>query len=71
MRDERMEYEANVFAACLLIPEDRLLREIRLMGDKFDLSSDEAALCLAKKFQVSLTCLMFRMGLLDYKKYNS
>ena len=61
---KRQEYEANVFAVCLLIPKDRLIEEINKMGG-FDLSDEKELKKLCKLFGVSSTAMSFRLNLLN------
>lgn len=57
------EAEANLFAMCLLMPED-LLRDELDKWKSFDLISDKDTITLAKKFQVSVPMMAFRLGML-------
>lgn len=61
---KRQEYEANVFAVCLLIPRDELIKDLETMT--FDLgdekSEDLKKLC--SKYGVSTTAMAFRLSIL-------
>lgn len=65
-KNREMEREANVFAMLLLMPKQLLIKEIET--GNLDLSSDEGLLMLAKKFNVPLTAMAFRIGLLRRKE---
>lgn len=65
-----VEIDANTFAAELLMPED----EIRAEAEHFkvDLVDEEALRALAKKFDVSMQAMMFRLhnlGILKLDNY--
>lgn len=62
MNNKKMEREANLFAMLLLMPKQLLIKEIKAMN--LDLSSDEGLIMLAKKFDVPLTAMAVRIGLL-------
>lgn len=64
MKDPTMEKEANVFAACLLIPE-KLIKEDLSKG--VDLGDDKAMKDLCKKYGVTLTTMALRLSLLNLK----
>jgi Zn-dependent peptidase ImmA (M78 family) len=55
------EAEANLFARCLLMPENFVRTEIRKIK-AFDLCNDEHIKILAKKFHVSQGIMAFRLG---------
>lgn len=57
----KLETEANVFATCLLIPKDLLLKEL---DEGFDLSIEDDFKKLCKKFDVSGAAMAFRFYLL-------
>jgi len=61
---ERREYEANVFAVCLLIPRDELIKDLETI--EFDLgdekSKDLKKLC--DKYGVSMNTMLFRLSIL-------
>jgi Zn-dependent peptidase ImmA (M78 family) len=61
---KKQEHEANVFAVCLLIPRDELLKDLETM--EFDLgdekSEDLKRLC--KKYGVSTSAMTFRLSIL-------
>lgn len=58
-REERMEQEANYFAASLLMPENLIRKEARVM--QCDLHDDENVSKLADRFNVSLSAMTFRL----------
>lgn len=58
-REERMEQEANYFAASILMPEQIIRREANNM--QCDLHDDENVGKLAEKFNVSLPAMTFRL----------
>lgn len=58
----REDNEANLFAMNLLMPEDFVREEIRKMGGTIDLCNDKAIERLAKKFKVSVTMMVLRLG---------
>jgi Zn-dependent peptidase ImmA (M78 family) len=61
------EFEANTFAAWILIPEKLLLSDIRDSG--IDLQDDERVCELANKYEVSQQSMSFRvMNLLSRRK---
>lgn len=60
-----MEDEANVFACLLLMPKEMIEEDLK---QPMDLGSDDYMKELAKKYQVPLTALMFRMRLLKQFK---
>lgn len=60
----RMDYEANVFAVCLLMPEERLLEELDKDGG-LDLGGDDKRLKeICNIFGVSQQALLFRLSLM-------
>lgn len=63
-KSEQQDYEANVFAVCLLIPKDKLIEELDKM--EFDLgdekNNDLKKLC--KTFGVSVQAMAFRLSIL-------
>ena len=61
----QMEFEANAFAAALLMPEKILLENIQQI--EFDLGDDEGLQRLAGKFKVSSSAMYYR--LLNLLKY--
>lgn len=54
------EWEANEFAACLLMPEELVKEEMRKL--KVDYEAEEWLVHLAKKFDVSLTAMSIRIS---------
>lgn len=56
---QRMEQEANAFAASILMPEHLLKKELEKI--EFDLSDDEDIKSLAKIFDVSFTAMYYRI----------
>lgn len=66
-KTQKLEQEANKFAACLLMPEKLLRNEIEKM--EFDLHSEDDIKQLAKIFDVSATSMSFRLSNLGYKFY--
>jgi Zn-dependent peptidase ImmA (M78 family) len=61
----QMEFEANTFAAALLMPEKQLLEHIQNM--EFDLGDDDALLGLATLYNVSSSAMYYR--LLNLRKF--
>jgi Zn-dependent peptidase ImmA (M78 family) len=59
--NDSLEIEANAFAACLLMPREFLLRDLRVnfKGD-LDLSEEHLA-TIAKRYKVSTTALNYRL----------
>ena len=58
-KEEKWEREANFFAANILMPEQLVKREVHLLeGDLYD---DDNVRTLAKKFNVSLSAMTFRL----------
>ena len=53
------EIESNTFAACLLMPEQFLLNDIR--GEHLDINDEAAVLDLAKRYQVSQQAMTIRL----------
>jgi Zn-dependent peptidase ImmA (M78 family) len=64
-QSQKLEQEANKFAACILMPEKLLNNEIEKM--EFDLHSEDDIKHLAKIFDVSATSMSFRLSNLGYK----
>lgn len=58
--DYKQEREANAFAAALLMPQSLILREIKNYKG-FDLSDNSSIVELAKKFEVSIPAMSFRI----------
>lgn len=63
IQKQRLEQEANAFAAALLMPEKLLRKELELK--QFDFGSEEAQKELAKKFNVSSIAMYYRMRNLE------
>ena len=68
LRDDRsseatdwMEMEANSYAACLLMPREFLLRDLRLSFYGEPDLSEEQIVSLARKYKVSATALRYRL----------
>ncbi len=64
--NQRLEQEANAFAAAILMPEALVKQEAAKL--EFDLGSEEAIQILSKKFDVSSTAMCIRLsklGILD------
>lgn len=62
--EAKREYEANVFAVCLLIPRDELIKDLETM--EFDLG-DEKGKDLKKlcaKYGVTQAAMAFRLSIL-------
>ena len=59
------EDEANLFAVCLLMPEEMLINEIRAIGP-LDLNSDLHIAQLCKKFGVSPQVIGFRIAMIRF-----
>jgi Zn-dependent peptidase ImmA (M78 family) len=62
MKDDSIEKEANIFAVCLLIPKDLLLKELE--RKPLDLGDDTRLKELCKLFGVTTAAMTFRMSLL-------
>ncbi len=59
--NDSLEIEANAFAACLLMPREFLLRDLRInFNGDLDLSEDHLA-AIAKRYRVSTTALNYRL----------
>lgn len=58
--EDRIEVQANLFAAALLMPQDLVLREIRHC--KFDLGDEDALEQLAATFNVSQQAMSYRLS---------
>lgn len=58
--DDRNEQEANEFAAALLMPRDLINKELNKYQG-FDLSDNSMIVDLAKKFEVSIPAMTFRI----------
>jgi Zn-dependent peptidase ImmA (M78 family) len=58
MTDDMMELEANAFAMELLMPEEWIKRDIK----GIDLLDTRAVEALAKRYQVSVPLMSFRIG---------
>ncbi len=66
--DEQQDYEANVFAVCLLMPKEKLLKEINKDGG-LDLAGDNKRINeVCKIFGVSQQALAFRLSILKKEK---
>jgi len=64
MKTNDVEREANVFALFLLMPRDLLMAEL-LKLNGIDLSDGEQLKGICQKFQVTMTALTVRIGLLS------
>lgn len=62
--EDRMEIQANMFAAALLMP--RTLLEEMIQSEEIDLGDDYALASLAEKFGVSLQALAYRLSSLEF-----
>jgi hypothetical protein len=62
---EQQEREANLFAMCLLMPEDFVWKEIKRMGGNFDIEDGRSIKQLAEKFKVSVPVMTLRLGQLS------
>ncbi|HEY1171015.1 MAG TPA: ImmA/IrrE family metallo-endopeptidase [Verrucomicrobiae bacterium] len=60
-RQEREDDEANLFAMCLLMPEEMVKEEIAKLG-VFDVNDDRKMKKLAKIFEVSETMMALRIA---------
>jgi len=60
---QRQNLEANVFATCLLIPEESIRKDL----NNLDMSSDKEYKALCNKYQVPLGVMAFRISLLKRK----
>lgn len=59
--NDSLEIEANAYAACLLMPREFLLRDLRVnFNGDFDFS-DEHLATIAKKYRVSTSALNYRL----------
>lgn len=58
--EDRLEIEANRFAAALLMPTDMLRNEIT--KNDFDLGDEEVQSSLAKRFNVSTQAMAYRLA---------
>lgn len=59
--NDSLEIEANAYAACLLMPRDFLLRDLRLnFNGEFDFSEEHLA-AIARRYRVSTTALNYRL----------
>ena len=65
---KQLDYEANVFAVCLLMPKDLLLAELNKDGG-IDLSDSKSTRMkeICDIFGVSQQALVFRLNLLNKK----
>jgi Zn-dependent peptidase ImmA (M78 family) len=63
VQKQRLEQEANAFAAAILMPEELLKMELELK--QFDFGNEEAQKELAKKFNVSSIAMYYRMRNLE------
>lgn len=61
--EDRVEIEANRFAAALLMPTDMLKNEIT--KNDFDLGDEEVLSSLARKFNVSTQAMAYRLASLE------
>ena len=61
MERDAIEQEANAFALALLMPEEWLRRDVKAMGT-IDIVDDVKVGKLAKKYQVSIALMTFRLG---------
>lgn len=57
--EARREFEANTFAAALLMPESLLLKEIQNL--EFDLGDERTIKELSRRFEVSTTAMYYRL----------
>ncbi|MBN8857004.1 MAG: ImmA/IrrE family metallo-endopeptidase [Sphingobacteriales bacterium] len=57
--EARREFEANTFAAALLMPESLLLQEIQNL--EFDLGDERTIKELSRRFEVSTTAMYYRL----------
>lgn len=64
MRDRDVEREANIFAFCILMPREMILKDLE---QPIDLGSDDWVKMMCKKYHVTPTALMFRLRLLKLK----
>lgn len=55
----QLEQEANVFAASILMPDDLVNEEVSKL--EFDLGNEDSIKELAKRFEVSVTAMYYRM----------
>ena len=62
---ELQEREANLFAMCLLMPEDFVWKEVKRMGGNFDIEDGRSIKKLADKFKVSVPVMTLRLGQLS------
>ena len=64
--DHPDEIEANAFAAELLMPADLLRNDLDDVGEHVDLADEDALKSLAKKYEVSVAAMSFRLANLGY-----
>ncbi len=64
MTDRDIEKEANIFAVCLLIPRDMILKDLQ---KPIDLTSDDWINMVCKKYQVTPAMVAFRLAILNHK----
>ncbi|MBK7764388.1 MAG: ImmA/IrrE family metallo-endopeptidase [Bacteroidetes bacterium] len=62
--EQQKEIEANAFAAAILMPRHLLIKEID--NNHLDLSDDKNLHLLAKKFNVSISAMTYRLNNLDF-----
>jgi len=62
-KQQKQEYEANVFAACFLIPEESIRNDLK----NLDMSNDKEYKALCRKYEVPLGVMAFRISLLKRK----
>lgn len=62
---DKMEQEANAFAAALLMPKELLISEIQKIEFDFGQEEDDAISALANRFKVSLTAMTYRIDNLN------
>jgi Zn-dependent peptidase ImmA (M78 family) len=64
-QEPELEREANIFACCLLMPKKLIEQD---MKNGFDLGNDDMVKQLAKKYDVPMNALIYRIYLLNNYK---
>ncbi len=57
-KNEYLEREANLFALCILIPHDNLIKDLSTVGDLYD---DKCFTNLCKKYQITQGMMLARI----------
>lgn len=64
IRDKKIEQEANTFACLLLMPKELIQKDLE---NEIDLAEGNFFIELAKKYDVPLNALVYRISLLKNK----